>query len=196
MNEINIFQSSIWLALIALNAFFIWKYVILNKAIKTQTTTNRSFPDRKVEVKTIATQSPWNDFDIKELSEIIEDIKKEEEISKKDSIQRLMYFAKYVVDPINKNYKNLQSEFKLDPKRIKKQIKQALVDKYPDLSEQEILLCTYIVNGISTAETGLLLKLSNGTVRVYKNKLKTKLNVPNGISIEKYLDITLDMDKS
>ena len=194
MNEINIFQSSVWLALIALNAFFIWKYVLLNKAIKTQTTTNRSVPDRKVEVKTIATQSSLNDFDIKELTEIIEDIKKEEEISKKDSIQRLMYFAKYVVDPINKNYKSLQSEFKLDPKRIKKQIKQTLLDRYSDLSEQEILLCTYIVNGISTAEIGLLLKLSNGTVRVYKNKLKTKLNVTNGKSLRNFLDTILDID--
>jgi DNA-binding CsgD family transcriptional regulator len=194
MNEINIFQSSVWLALIALNAFFIWKYVLLNKAIKTQTSTNRSVPDRKVEVKTISTQSPLNDFDIKELTEIIEDIKKEEEISKKDSIQRLMYFAKYVVDPINKNYKSLQSEFKLDPKRIKKQIKQTLLDRYPDLSEQEILLCTYIVNGISTAEIGLLLKLSNGTVRVYKNKLKSKLNVTNGKSLRNFLDTILDID--
>lgn len=194
MNEFNIFQSSVWLALIVLNAFFIWKYVILHKAIKTQTTTNSSVPDRKVEVKTISTQPPLNDFDIKELSDIIEDIKKEEEISKKDSIQRLMYFAKYVVDPINKNYKNLQSEFKLDPKRIKKQIKQTLLDRYPDLSEQEILLCTYIVNGISTAEISLLLKLSNGTVRVYKNKLKTKLNVTNGISIRNFLDTILDLE--
>ena len=88
MNEINIFQSSVWLALIALNAFFIWKYVLLNKAIKTQTSTNRSVPDRKVEVKTISTQSPLNDFDIKELTEIIEDIKKDKRFKHNDYIEK------------------------------------------------------------------------------------------------------------
>jgi DNA-binding CsgD family transcriptional regulator len=191
MNEINIFQSSIWLALITLNAFFIWKYIHLNKALKTQSSVIQSVPERLVESK--KNESPMNNFDIKELSEIIEDIKKEEELSKSHSIQRLLYYAKYVVEPLNKNYKNLQEEFKLDPKRIKKQIKQTLLEKYPDLSEQEILMCTYIVNRISIAEICLLLQLSNGTVRVYKNKLKTKLNVPTGISLERYLDSIFDI---
>jgi hypothetical protein len=49
MNEINIFQSSVWFALIALNAFFIWKYIHLNKTLKTQKPVIHTFTEKKVE---------------------------------------------------------------------------------------------------------------------------------------------------
>jgi DNA-binding CsgD family transcriptional regulator len=183
MNEVNIFQSLIWLVLIALNAFFIWKYFHLSKAFSTQNPIIQLNPEKKAEPK--KSVPTLNNFELNELTEIIEDIKKEEEITKNNSIQRLMYFAKYVVDPI---IKNLNLDSNMDSKRIKKQIKPILIENYPNLSEQEILLCTYIANGISTVEIGHLLKLSNGTVRVYKNKLKMKLNVPKGLSLSKHLD--------
>ena len=198
MYEVNLFQFLVWLVLIALNVFFIWKYININKVLKTQSYTIESVPNhyevvKKVEEIKKVENSALN-FDINELSEIIEDIKKEEELTKNDCIQRLIYYAKYVVDPLNKEPKVIKPDYNLEPKRIKKHIKEGLLNLFPDLTEQEILLCTYIVNGISTAEICLLLKLSNGTVRVYKNKLKTKLNVPKGLSLGKYLDSVLEVD--
>ena len=86
----------------------------------------------------------------------------------------------------------LLEDYKLNPNRVKKQVKERLLENFPELSEKEILMCTYIVNGISSKEIGALLKLSNGTVRVYKNKLKTKLMVPSGFSLKQHLDIFID----
>ena len=39
-----------------------------------------------------------------------------------------------------------------------------------------------------------MLNLSNGTVRVYKNKLKTKLNVPSEMSLRQYLEKLVELD--
>jgi DNA-binding CsgD family transcriptional regulator len=186
MNEISLFQSSIWLVLIALNAYFIWKYIHLNKQLKSTQPTTQLTPEKKVEKKKI--EPALKNIKIKELSTIINDIKKEEELSKNDCIQRLLYFNKYVLDPLNKGNKVIENDFKFDPNRLILEIKKQLLELYPDLSAQEILLCTFIANGIPTNEIAQLLKLSNGTVRVYKNKLKTKLDVPNGLSLSKYLE--------
>jgi ATP/maltotriose-dependent transcriptional regulator MalT len=190
MNEINIFQSSVWFALIALNAFFIWKYIHLNKTLKTQKPVIHTFTEKKVENK--KSESTLNNTNIQELSEIIKDIKKEDELNKIESVQRLLYYGKYVLDPITKKQFKLLEDYKLNPNRFKKQVKERLLENFPELSEREILMCTYIVNGISSKEIGALLKLSNGTVRVYKNKLKTKLKVPNGFSLKQHLDIFID----
>lgn len=190
MNEINILQLSVWFALIALNAFFIWKYVHLNKTLKTQKPVIHTFTEKKVENK--KSESTLNNTNIQELSEIIKDIKKEDELNKIESVQRLLYYGKYVLDPITKKQTKLLEDYKLNPNRVKKQVKERLLENFPELSEKEILMCTYIVNGISSKEICALLKLSNGTVRVYKNKLKTKLKVPNGFSLKQHLDIFID----
>ena len=190
MNEINILQLSVWFALIALNSFFIWKYIHLNKTLKTQKPVIHTFTEKKVENK--KSESTLNNTNIQELSEIIKDIKKEDELNKIESVQRLLYYGKYVLDPITKKQTKLLEDYKLNPNRVKKQVKERLLENFPELSEKEILMCTYIVNGISSKEIGALLKLSNGTVRVYKNKLKTKLKVPSGFSLKQHLDIFID----
>ena len=190
MNEINILQLSVWFALIALNSFFIWKYIHLNKTLKTQKPVIHTFTEKKVENK--KSESTLNNTNIQELSEIIKDIKKEDELNKIESVQRLLYYGKYVLDPITKKQFKLLEDYKLNPNRVKKQVKERLLENFPELSEREILMCTYIVNGISSKEIGALLKLSNGTVRVYKNKLKTKLKVPSGFSLKQHLDIFID----
>lgn len=190
MNEINILQLSVWFALIALNAFFIWKYVHLNKSLKTQKPVIHTLTEKKVENEN--SESTLNNIDIQELSEIIKNIKKEDELNKIDSVQRLLYYGKYVLDPITKKQFKLLEDFELNPNHLKKQVKTKLLANYPELSEQELLLCTYVVNDVSSKEIGMLLKLSDGTVRVYKYKLKTKLKVPNGFSLKQHLDIFID----
>ena len=190
MIEINILHLSVWFELIALNSFFIWKYIHLNKTLKTQKPVIHTFTEKKVENK--KSESTLNNTNIQELSEIIKDIKKEDELNKIESVQRLLYYGKYVLDPITKKQFKLLEDYKLNPNRVKKQVKERLLENFPELSEKEILMCTYIVNGISSKEIGALLKLSNGTVRVYKNKLKTKLKVPSGFSLKQHLDIFID----
>ncbi len=158
--------------------------------MKTQKPVIDTFTEKKVENK--KSESTLNNTNIQELSEIIKDIKKEDELNKVESIQRLLYYGKYVLDPITKKQTKLLEDYKLNPNRVKKQVKERLLENFPELSEKEILLCTYIVNGISSKEIGMLLKLSIGTVRVYKNKLKTKLKVPNGFSLKQHLAIFID----
>lgn len=191
MYEVNLFQFLVWLVLIALNVFFIWKYIHLNKFLKTHQSENHSITKSKPENKK---KDPiLNQKEINELNEIIKHIKKEKELIKNENIQRLIYFSKYVVDPINK-IKVIQPDYSFDPSRIKINVKENLLNLFPNLTEQEVMLCTYIINGISTSEISLMLNLSNGTVRVYKNKLKTKLNVPSEMSLRQYLEKLVELD--
>lgn len=190
MNEVNIFQSSVWILLVVLCLFFIWKNVQINKAIKAKPTFSPTIPEKNVDEK--QKELILIESDIYELSDIINEINKEEELNKIDSIQRLMYFGKYIVDPILKKQTKIAKDSKLTSNRNIEKFKTKLLAKYPELSEQDLLLCSLVVTGISSKKIGLHLKLSDGTVRVYKNKLKAKLNVPNGLSLRQHLDIFID----
>lgn len=62
-----------------------------------------------------------------------------------------------------------------------------LSEQYPILSEQELQLCVYFRLNLSAKEISMLEKITDGSVRVYKSKIKSKMNIPKEKSIEESL---------
>jgi DNA-binding CsgD family transcriptional regulator len=58
---------------------------------------------------------------------------------------------------------------------------------HPELSYQERLLCTYFRLNLSSKEISVIEGITNGTVRVYKNKIKNKIGLSTDESLIDYL---------
>lgn len=59
---------------------------------------------------------------------------------------------------------------------------------FPHLTNQELQLCIYFKLNLSSKEIAILEKISDGSVRVYKSKIKAKMNIPKEETIENYLN--------
>ena len=59
---------------------------------------------------------------------------------------------------------------------------------YPNLSQLEIQLCVYFRLNLSAKEISMLEKISDGTVRVYKSKIKSKMGIGKQKNIEEVLN--------
>ncbi|WP_152909180.1 tetratricopeptide repeat protein [Chryseobacterium sp. Hurlbut01] len=62
-----------------------------------------------------------------------------------------------------------------------------LSEKYPQLSAQELQLCVYFRLNLSAKEISMLEKISDGTVRVYKSKIKSKMGLEKDTNLEDIL---------
>lgn len=90
----------------------------------------------------------------------------------------------------------LQNLTEIDKKQIVKN-STALDDKglfqkeleriHPELSFQERTLCTYFRLHLSSKEIAVIEGITNGTVRVYKNKIKHKMGLSAEESLNEYL---------
>jgi tetratricopeptide (TPR) repeat protein/DNA-binding CsgD family transcriptional regulator len=75
------------------------------------------------------------------------------------------------------------AESELENTRFFKKIK----DKHPDVSEQELMLCSYFRLNLNSKEIAQLTNMTSGTIRVYKTKLKSKLGLDSEQNLESYL---------
>lgn len=64
---------------------------------------------------------------------------------------------------------------------------QVLKKKHPFLTDQEIGLCTYFRMNTPSKEIAALEGITDGTVRVYKNKIKNKIGLSQMDSLNEYL---------
>ena len=64
---------------------------------------------------------------------------------------------------------------------------KALEQFHPELSYQERILCTYFRLHLSLKEISVIEGVTNGTVRVYKNKIKQKMGLNAEESLNEYL---------
>lgn len=62
-----------------------------------------------------------------------------------------------------------------------------LRNKHPLLTEQEIGLCNYFRQNTPSKEIAILEGITDGTVRVYKNKIKNKIGLSQLDSLDEYL---------
>lgn len=186
MNEVNIFQSSIWLALISINLYLIWRFVNMSKQLKSPATLG-SHDSMKSENIQYANKG-INAFNFQELSNIIDEIKQEDELKKHYKIQKLMMFFNYPIQEF-KTVQNLEiKKSKRENKRKKlADFRTKLLFLHPDLTESEIHLIDLIIQEKSCTEIGEILDHTPGTVRVYKNKLKSKLNLTSVNNLNEYL---------
>ena len=192
MNELNIFQSSIWLALISVNLYLIWKFVNMSKELKSPATLgpNNSKKSNKVQTEI----KDFNAFNFQELSSIIDEIKQEEDLKKHYKIQKLMMVFNHPIQEFRNNPSIEIQATKRESKRKKPDFRTKLLLHHANLTQAEILLCELIIQGKTCNEIAEVLDLSSGTVRVYKNKLKSKLNLSTENNLGEYL-INLDSQK-
>jgi DNA-binding CsgD family transcriptional regulator len=135
-----------------------------------------------------------NALNFQELSSIIDEIKQEEDLKKHYKIQKLMMVFNRPIQEF-RNSPNIEFQAtKKETKRKKPDFRTKLQFHHANLTQAEILLCELIILEKSCNEIAEILELSPGTVRVYKNKLKSKLNLTSENNLGEYL-INLDDQK-
>ena len=82
--------------------------------------------------------------------------------------------------------KKLATELKLDTD-IKIDHINVLRETHPNLTRLEIKMCSYFISGLSAKEIGLLLNMSDVSVRVAKNKIKKKIGISKNLNLNDYL---------
>lgn len=60
-------------------------------------------------------------------------------------------------------------------------------EKHPDISKQDLLLCSYFRLNLNSKEIAQLTNMTSGTIRVYKTKLKAKLGLETEQNLDDYL---------
>lgn len=194
MNDVNFLQSSIWMVLISINLFLIWKFVSMNKELKSPINLGAGKQNEPNSSQIVLTTK--SQFNFQELNSIIDEIKEEEDLKKHYKIQKLMMIFDHPVQSL-KSTPNIEIQsVKKEIKRKKPDFRTKLLFHHPDLTEPELLLCELIIKEKSCSEIAEKLDLSNGTVRVYKNKLKTKLSLSSNINLNGYLGDLNEFDKA
>jgi DNA-binding CsgD family transcriptional regulator len=130
---------------------------------------------------------PHQQNQLHELSNLKEETKKESDLAQHYKIQQLVAFFKTSNLPITNTFEK-PIEITEPTLTVKsRKFKKKLLSIHPDLTEQELWLCELIITKKSITEISEIMKLASGTVRVYKTKLKLKLNLSQESSLKAYL---------
>ncbi len=70
---------------------------------------------------------------------------------------------------------------------INEEVEHKIRQKHPELSKNEVMMCTYFISDLSAKEIGLLMKISDVSVRVAKNKIKNKVGLGKNDNLDEYL---------
>lgn len=197
MKTIQFSLLLIWLILLFFNLFLMWKYLINSKkpslASSLDTTqANLSFIE---EASVFSIQKDQ----LHELSNLIDEIIIETELAQHHKIQQLFTFFQTNNFPVTNS---LEKPIEVDEPTSKKPIevseptfkvknrnlRKKLLSIHPDLTEQELWLSELIILEKSIFEISEIMRLAEGTVRVYKTKLKLKLNLSHENSLKAYLN--------
>lgn len=191
MKTIQFSLLLIWLILLFFNLFLIWKYLIKSQKPKLISSLNSdkvdsSFIDDDFEI-------PHQQNQLHELSNLKEETKKESDLAQHYKIQQLVAFFKTSNLPITNTFEK-PIEITEPTLTVKsRKFKKKLLSIHPDLTEQELWLCELIITKKSITEISEIMKLASGTVRVYKTKLKLKLNLSHENSLKDYLNKLYEM---
>jgi hypothetical protein len=186
MKTIQFSLLLIWLILLFFNLFLIWKYILKTKksksinVVNTKTSSSYFQEDNDIFLKIRRNQ-------LQELSNLIEEIGLEADLAEHHKIQQLSVFFQTNNFPIkNSNIKTLEE---VEPTLTEKNrnLKKRLLSIHPDLTEQDLWLSELIIIEKSIIDISLIMKLGEGTVRVYKTRLKLKLNLSLENSLKAYL---------
>jgi len=112
----------------------------------------------------------------------LEKIKKarKSNINDPENILKELYFDLNNLVHIDKKNDNYIEESTSENQNFVKK----LSEKYPQLSNQELQLCVYFRLNLSAKEISMLEKISDGTVRVYKSKIKAKMGLEKDTNLE------------
>lgn len=115
--------------------------------------------------------------------EKLKKVRKSKKIDTEEILKEL-YFDLNNLIGIDKKNIDYSEENKIESDRLK----EKLSTLFPYLTAQELQLCVYFRLGLSSKEIAILEKISDGSVRVYKSKIKAKMNIPKEESIENFLN--------
>lgn len=113
----------------------------------------------------------------------------------KDEIEKIVVVKKPIIKKqLREKYKSIENSLLDENTNEKAQkpysfmtLKSILQSRHESLNEHEIELCIYVYEGKSCLEIAEMTGLTSGSVRVYKNKLKMKLNLPRKVTLSQYL---------
>lgn len=97
-------------------------------------------------------------------------------------VKDLMFKVTNLLQIDDRNY-DLISESNSDNTKFLNLLSQ----KFPDLTKKELQLCLYFRMKLSSKEISVLENTSSGTIRVYKTKIKTKMQLGREIELGEYL---------
>lgn len=63
-----------------------------------------------------------------------------------------------------------------------------LANKYPLLTKRELKLCMYFRLDLSSKEISLIENIADGTIRVYKTKIKSKIGLEKDENLSSFLN--------
>jgi len=183
------FILSIISLVILLSTSFKKKFSIQNSSL------NASF-DKKTDLNQINSK-------LKSKEKVISDLRTKLELKKsfEDELIKTIYEAeakenfdsKILLNELKLKLQNLNE---IDKKQIVKnsttlddkgKFQKELERLHPELNYQERILCTYFRLHLSSKEISVIEGITNGTVRVYKNKIKHKIGLNSEESLNEYL---------
>lgn len=84
---------------------------------------------------------------------------------------------------INKNFETINYNNNQEYKEIKTKI----AERHPSLSTNELQYCVYFSKKLSSKEIAIIENITPASVRVFKNRIKNKLNLDANTNLEDYL---------
>ncbi len=114
----------------------------------------------------------------------------EKNISKLDSLNT-QYRQKKIAEMLQKISQNNTSDmdwemFKVQFENLYPGFYQTIKEKHPNLTQNELKLCTFLKLNLSSKEIAGLIKISPKSVEVARVRLRKKLNLPHNITLKKY----------
>jgi DNA-binding CsgD family transcriptional regulator len=114
--------------------------------------------------------------------EKLKEIKRKKNVEIEDVLKDLHSSVSNLLNIDNKNH--LQIE---ESSEENKKFKRNLLEKHPNLSKHEVNFCTYFRMNLSSKEIANLNNMTDGTIRVYKTKIKTKIGLSQEQKLSDYL---------
>ena len=114
--------------------------------------------------------------------EKLKEIKRKKNVEIEDVLKDLHSSVSNLLNIDNKNH--LQIE---ESSEENKKFKRNLLEKHPNLSKHEVNFCTYFRMNLSSKEIANLNNMTDGTIRVYKTKIKSKIGLSQEQKLSDYL---------
>lgn len=94
-----------------------------------------------------------------------------------------LHISYHNLTEINKNFENINYNNNQEYKEIQAKI----AERHPSLSTKELQYCVYFSNKLSSKEIAIIENITPASVRVFKNRIKNKLNLDANTNLEDYL---------
>ena len=112
----------------------------------------------------------------------LKEVDKEESLLNTKSVNK---FLKQINSSINAEHD--WKTFRLHFEDIHTGFFKRLIEKYPELTENEIRLCSYMRAGLSSKETSEMLNVSLSAISKSRQRLRKKLNINSKINLNNFM---------